>query len=209
MKKLKFAVPLSRPWRVSLGLMLLAALVLAGASCGEEERSKRKKDEDEEDEEEDKLKDYTLYENEKWNFKIYYPNDWEKEVLSEEADGIMLGFLSPQENEEDYFAENVIVLAFKPELGADFSELVLQSINDLQEDPYMNLVSSSQEMISGYPCYKIIYTETWDSDNLQYLHYLINANDTWYQILYTAEQATYSKFLEQVETMIDSFEILK
>lgn len=38
MRKFKFIIPISRLWRVSLGLMLLAVLVLVREMCGKEEK---------------------------------------------------------------------------------------------------------------------------------------------------------------------------
>lgn len=199
MKKLKIVVP----------FLLLAALVLTGAMCEKEKRERKKEKEEEEEEEEEKLEDYTLYENKKWDFKIYYPKDWEKEIVVDDPDGVMVGFTSPEEDPEDYLLENVVVVAAEPDPYEDFDEMATEMINGIQEDEYLGLVDYSKEMIAGYPGYKIIFTEETYEGELKYLYYCMNAGETWYLILYTAGKDTYSKYFEQVETMIDTFEITK
>ena len=198
MKKLKLAIP----------LLLLLALVLTGAMCEEEER-KRKKDKDDEDEEEE-LKDYTLYEDEKWNFKIYYPKDWGKEIISDEPEGAAVAFTASAESPEDFFLEGVVVVVSVADPSEDFDELVAEIISEIQEGEYWELIDYSEEMIGGYMGYKVIYTETYYAEKTKYLHYFVNGGDTWYQIMYGAEnEVKYNKYLEQVEIIINSFEITK
>lgn len=198
MKKLKLAVP----------LLLLLALVLTGAMCEEEER-KRKKEKDDEDEEEE-LKDYTLYENEKWNFEIYYSKDWGKEIISDEPEGVAVGFTAPAETPEDYFLEGVVVVASVADPYEDFDGLMAEIINEIQEGEYWEMVDYSREMIGGYPGYKMTYIEIYYTEETKYLHYFVDGGDTWYQILYAAEgEDKYDKYLEQVETTINSFKVTK
>ncbi len=207
MKKLKLAIPLSRLWRVSLWMILLLALVLTGAMCEEEERRRKKDDEDDEEEE---LKDYTLYENEKWNFKIYYPKDWGKEIVFDEPEGVGVGFTAPAESPEDYFLEGVVVIASAADPNQGFDELMTKIINEIQEGEYWELVDYSKKMIGEYMGYKIIYIETYYAEETKYLHYFVDGGDNWYQILYGAEnEVKYNKYLEQVEIMVNSFEIIK
>jgi len=195
MKKLKFIfVPL-----------LLMSLVLIGLSCGEEER-RRSKDDDEEKEK------YLSYENTKWGLEIEYPEDWEKEEEDYGADEFAVVFTSPPEDEEDTDKENLLVYVStaRPE---DFDELMAGLLADLSGDPYITMIDSERIMISGYPGYKVNYTykdyysEELDEEKIRYLHYFINAGDTWYQVLYVSLESTYSKYIDQVEIMIDSFKI--
>ena len=185
-KKLKFII---------VPVLLLAVLVLIGASCGEEDR--RSSRDDDEDEEE-----CLTYENEKWDFEIEYPEDWEKEENDYSLDEFTVSFVTPPEDEDDEVRENLLVYASTAP-SDDFDELMGDLIADLSGDSYVTLLGYEKIMVSGHPGYKAnyIYEET------QYLHYFINAGDTWYQILYVALESTYSKYLDQAETMIDSFEI--
>jgi len=198
MKKLKLFLP----------ILLLTALVLTGAMCEEEERRRnREKDDDDEEEE---LKDYTLYENEKWNFKIYYPKDWGKEIISDEPEGTAVGFTAPAESPEDFFLEGIAVVASVADPYEDFDELIVEIVNGIEESEYGELVDYSEEIIGGYPSYKMIYVETYYAEETKYLHYFVNGGDIWYQIIYVAGgEDKYDKYLEQVEIMIGTFEVTK
>ena len=187
MKKLKFII---------VPVLLLTALVLIGASCGGEDR-KRSRDEDEDEEK------YLTYENERWGFEIEYPEEWEKEEEEDNNfDEFAVIFLTPPEDEDDEVRENILVYASTAPAD-DFDELMAELIADLSGDSYVTLLGYKNVMISGYPAYEASYLY----EDIQYLHYFINAGDTWYQILYVALESTYSKYLDQIETMIDSFEI--
>jgi len=198
MKKLKFII---------VPVLLLTALVLIGADCGDKS-SKKSRDRDD-DEEEEK---YLTYENAKWGFEIKYPEDWEKEEDSSVNEFAVI-FYAPPESEKDEAKENLLVYAStaQPE---DFDELMVGLIEDLSGDSYVTLLDYKKVMISGYPGYRASYiyknyssSDEIDMGEIQYLHYFVNAGDTWYQILYVALESTYSKYLDQAETMIDSFKI--
>ena len=186
MKKLKLII---------VPVLLLTALVLIGASCGEEDR-RRSRDEDEDEEE------YLTYESEKWGFEIKYPEDWEKEEEDYGSEEFTVTFITPPEDEDDEIKENLLVYASTAP-SDDFDELMADLIADLSGDSYVTLLDYEKVMISGYPGYKASYIY----EEIQYLHYFINAGDTWYQILYVALESTYSKYLDQAETMIDSLEV--
>jgi len=189
MKRLKFII---------VPVLLLTALVLIGADCGEES-SRKSRDKDEEEEKEK----YLTYENEEWGFEIKYPEDWKEEEEEDYGfDEFAVVFTTPPEDEDDEVKENFLVYASiaPPD---DFDELITDLIADLSGDSYVTLLDYEKVMISGYPGYKTSYIY----GDIQYLHYFINAGDTWYQILYVALENTYSKYLEQAETMVDSFEI--
>ncbi len=183
-RKLKFII---------IPVLLLTALVLIGADCGEEDR-KRSRDKDDEEE------NYLTYKNEKWGFEIKYPEDWEKEEEDYSYDEFTVFFISPFEDEDDENRENLLVYASTAEPD-DFDELMTDLIADLSEST--TLLDYEKLMVSGHPGYKASYIY----DEIQYLHYFVNAGDTWYQILYVALESTYSKYVDQVETMINSLEI--
>ncbi len=191
--------------KIIIASLLLISLVLIGASCGEGERRKSR-DEYEEEEE------YLTYENQKWGFEIKYPEDWEKEEEDSSVDEFAVVFTTPPEDENDTVKENLLIYASTAQPD-DFDELMGDLIEDLSGDSYVTLLGYSKIMVSGHPGYKVSYTysdyysEELGEQSLQYLHYFINAGDFWYQVLYVALESTYSKYLDQAETMIDSLDI--
>ncbi len=192
MKKLKIFIP----------ILLLAVLILTGFSCGEE--SKRKKDEDEE---KDELEDYTLYKNEEWDFEIYYPEDWEKEIVFDEIEGIQAYFTSPEQGPADDFQESVFLMVGEPDPYTDFDEYATDTVAMMEADEATEMIKFSKETISGYPAYKLVYAQSSDWGEYQSLEHFLNTGDTWALISYTAKKDQYSEFLDEVEIMVDSFEI--
>lgn len=194
MRKLKFII---------IPVLLLTALVLIGASCGEKETRKKDRDKEEPEQEEN----YLTFENTKWKFEIDYPEDWEKEIIAEEPDGVAVAFITPEEGPTDDFQEYIIVVAAEPNPYEDFDELMGEAIREFPEQEDMDLIDSSKVIIAGYLSYKLIYTQIEYESELQYLHYFLDSGDVWYQILYIAKKSQYPKYLEQVETVINSFEV--
>lgn len=191
MKRFKIIIPL-----------LLVSLLLVGAQCGDDS-SKRSESEDEE--KEDKFENYLTYQNEEWGFEIKYPKDWEKEEEDYGYDGFSVIFITPQEGPDDMTSENVIVFVSGPE-PEDFDELMTLIIEEFPLDSNKELFDYSRVMISGYPGYKLEYSDRSLGD-LRHRHYFINAGDVWYQVLYTTLESTYSEYLEQFEVMINSIKL--
>jgi hypothetical protein len=183
-------------------VLILAVLVLIGVGYKKENSEKP----EEEKNEEEKFEDYSDYKNEQWDFEIKYPNDWGKQEETLDA-GFAVSFLAPQETSDDSAWENVTVLALMPE-QQNFDELMAQTIEEIPKDSNANLMDYSKVIVSGYPGYKLSYSYVdYYSGKLQSLHYFINAGDKWYQILYVALESTYSQYLPQAQTMINSFVI--
>jgi hypothetical protein len=188
--------------KIIIPIFLLVSLILIGAGCGKEDSEESEKEKDEEE----KFKDYLNYENEQWEFEIKYPQDWEKQEETFDS-GFTVGFLSPQENDDDLTRENVVVFASLPE-QQNFDDLMAQAIEEIPKDSNANLIDYSRVIVSGYPAYKLNYSYLdYYSGKLLYLHYFINAGDKWYQVLYVALESTYSQYLPEAQTIIDSFVI--
>ncbi len=184
-----------------LCLFLLTALVLVGASCGESSsKSKSKK------EEEPKEK-YLTYKNTDWNFQIDYPEKWEEDVAEQGTDYVMIAIVSPAENDKDNFQENLVVAVGLPDPYNSFEDLMQGIIEDSSDEQYIKDFKYSKVKVAGYPAYKFTYTELWEEGNLKYLFYFLDAGDRWAYLLYTAEEDSYSEYLDQVEEMVDSFKL--
>ena len=186
---------------------LLLALVLTGVSCqdGSDKSSDKEKEKEKKITEEE---EYSFYENKSWGFEIQYPKDWKEELIANEYDGVAVGFLSPLEEKEDSFQENVVVVASEPASG-DFDELMEEAIANLEEYEYGELIAYSKKTIAGFPAYELIYTDRYDKDIKKQLHCFINAGDVWYQLLYTAPENTFVDYLPKAKEIINSFKITK
>ena len=188
-KKMKYFIP-----------VMLIALILTGASCGEDDDKKS----DKKKEKVDVYASYDTYEKESWGFDIKYPEDWEREILTNTTEEFVVGFLSPKEGKDDLFTQNLIVYASLAQ-PQDFDELMQIGIEEMSKNPSVDLDSSKKVMISGSPAYEVKYSVADVTVTFKYLHYFINGGKFWYQVLYTADEEGYATFVAEAQKMIDSF----
>ena len=121
-KKLKYFIP-----------VILIALVLTGASCGEDDDKKSDREK-----KPDVYASYETYNKESWNFDIKYPEDWEREILTDNREEFVVGFLSPQEGEEDMFTQNLIVFASLSQ-PQDFDEVMQLGIAEMSKESSIDM----------------------------------------------------------------------
>jgi len=198
MKKIKIAIS-----------FLLLALILTGVGCGDfSDQSPKKEGKEKDEKESENEEDYSLYKNKDWDFEIKYPNDWEKEIITDEHSGTAVAFLSPLKDDKDNFQENVVVIAAESKPG-DFDELMQEAIESLKNYKHEKLVSHSKKIISGYSGYELVYIDDYSGGVKKQLHCFINADDVWYQILYTADEGNFVEYLAWAEIIINSFKITK
>lgn len=195
MKRIKYFIPV---------VVVLVGLVLVGVFYKGDENEKSEKKE----KKPDIYVSYDVYEKESWGFDIKYPEDWDKEILGNNAEGFAVGFRSPEEGEDDMFAQNLIVFAAVPK-PQDFDKMMEVGINEMSADPSIDIDDYRKVIISEHPAYLIEYSIADATTEFKYLHYFINGGEFWYQILYTADIDGYLTFVEEAQKIIDSFVIKK
>lgn len=136
------------------------------------------------------------YKNDFRGFEIDYPSNWEKKEMGESESEFSIGFIG--EN------GNVLVTAIQPTEN-DFDELMQSGIAKISKD--LDLKESKKVSLAGYPGYLLDYSGSDYDTESRYLHYFINGDDVWYQLLYTAEIDFYEENLEIVQKMFNSFVI--
>jgi len=196
MKKLKYLiVPL-----------MLFSLILIGGMC-EKESSRRSKDRDDEEEEEleeeeeEEKKDILTYKNTQWSFELDYPNTWELEEENDANGNLNVRIYSPFESASDQDREMVVVVA-EPKPPQSFDEVVNQYIEIVKTEG--EFLSSSKKTISGHPAYEINYILDAGA-KVRFSHYIIDGGSgIWYEIAYVALENTYSKFLNDFQTILNS-----
>lgn len=184
--------------------LLLFTLVLVGAICEGDDDKKSKKPK-----EEDKYEDYTNYENKDWKLAVKYPDNWEKEIFTNEVEmdeDFIVGFKSSKEGDLDTFLETVVILASEAQ-PQDFDELMELGIDELAKKESTNIINYSKVIVSGYSGYKVRYNYQDGGIQWEYLHYFIDAKSFWYQILYTGQGNGFDIHLEKAKMIIDSLEL--
>jgi len=202
MKKLKYLiVPL-----------MLFSLILIGGMC-EKESSRRSRDrddeeeeelEEEEEEEEEEKKDVFTYKNTQWKFELDYPDTWEIEEMDDANGNLNLRIYSPLESPNDQDREMVVVVA-ESQPPQTFDESINQYIEIVKSEG--EFLSSSKKTLKGHPAYEINYILDMGA-KVKFSHYIIDGGSgTWYEIAYVALDTTYSKFLNDFQTILNSFTI--
>lgn len=147
-------------------------------------------------------RDFLTYNNSENNLSIRYPDNW---IKKEEENGVM--FISPKENSEDIFQENIGVtvqtLANSTVTLEQITAASLEQLKNMITD--FSLVSSTQINLANMPAKKLIYTGKFGNFNIKWLQVIALEKDKFYIITYTAEASTYNNALNLVEEMIDSF----
>ena len=157
-----------------------------------------------ETEETKELGELFSYSNDQWKFEIKYPHDWEPLLIDENEESFSVGFQKVSESSGNNFISGILVSAF-------FSEEDFETVMEEGADLIVagaRIISSEKIEISQSPAYVFEYIVTDYISSIKYLHYFIEGNDYWYQILYFAESSDYDKNIELIKRSIKSFKIL-
>ncbi|MCL6613224.1 MAG: hypothetical protein K6U03_01165 [Firmicutes bacterium] len=147
-----------------------------------------------------------LYQNKKYQIEALYPKSWE---IAEETFGVQVMFISPFENSDDKFRENVnIVIKELEQTAADLeaiSQASIEQISQLITD--FKLISYEKVQFSGYESRLIIYSGKQGIFKLKFLQVLVIRNNILYVITFTAQEEAFNRYLPAATTIIDSFKI--
>ena len=147
------------------------------------------------------------YSNAAENLEIDYPADWE---LQEGFMGTVAVFLSPAESEADLFQENLNIgtqdLSATPMSLASYTEINVLQIEELITDS--EVLESTSTTLAGNPAHVVVYTGAQGVFTLKWLQVWTIKDNMVYMLTYTAEEASYNKFMSSIEGMINSFKIM-
>lgn len=150
---------------------------------------------------------FSKYKNEKEGYSISYPSDW---ALEEGLNGVSVIFLSNQDNELDFFRENVSVVV--QDLSSDpmnLTEYSAKAVHQMEAVFKDNLVIRASEpaLFAKIRGYKFEYFGKGEGTDLHFLIYWTVTGLTAYQVTYTAVSSQYERYLPKVNRMIQSFRI--
>lgn len=135
-----------------------------------------------------------------FNFVINYPQNWEIKQIS----GIV-AFLSPMENNEDKFRENVNVLVEDLSNNPLNLEQYEKAAVDawLKADSKLRLIDTQKINLKGQDAFYTIA----ENDTLKFKQYILVKNNKAFVLTFTSEPGKFDKFLNIAETIMKSFEI--
>lgn len=154
-----------------------------------------------------KTENFAVYENQTPSLKMEYPATWK---AAEGAAGAIVAFLSPLESKEDFFRENVNVLAedlsAHPTLTVDgYTGLGIAKLPMYITD--FKLIGTRRHTLSGLPAQIIEYTGRQGVFQIHILQAMTIADKKAYVVTFTAEEANYERYLPAAKRIIDSLAI--
>ncbi len=180
-----------------LGILLLLGMLglyLTGG-CLQQENSKFYKP-----------KNFLTYENGSYGVRIKYPQEWTK---TEGAMGTVVVFLSPKQNDSDPFQENLNIIVQNLPASTTLNVVTEETINQVKQlIQNATIIESTDTTLAGVPAYKIVYSGKMREYTLKWIQIWTVKNNKMYSITYTAEINSYSYYLDVIQKMIDSFEII-
>jgi hypothetical protein len=128
--------------------------------------------------------------------KIDYPSNWDKREC---PDSVMFG--------PDYFRIDLEVETESLFPSTDTPQKYMREVLNENREYQMDIIGLNETTVNDYPAYRAQY-KIGDSITLSY--FIVDKNDyTGYHIEYDAEEKYFSKYLPDIERMVNSFQITK
>ncbi len=150
---------------------------------------------------------YKLFRSTPLGFSIEYPDFWNKN--SDNKEGIAV-FVTPAEGYSDQHSESLSVQRFTPDMA--YTDYVRGYVSDLESSvENYKLVSEKETTLAGQKAYQIVYeSSTADGKNaLRFMQTFAEYKEKIYVLTYIGEFESYTYFLKDIETMIETFKFLK
>jgi serine/threonine-protein kinase len=144
------------------------------------------------------------YSNHSPDFTVDHPISWDEASFP----GALVVFTTSSSEPSDAFAENVNVLQQSVPEGTTLQEYTTQSLaqaDDIIED--FQVVSSHTTTLSTLPAQELEYTGIVGGRNLQFFAAWTISGTSAYVLTYTAEPASYQRYLTEAVAIIRSFSL--
>jgi len=141
------------------------------------------------------------YKSPYFDFRVSYPAEWTFKEISR-----VVTFISPKENIADDYNENItIAVEPLPQNSPTLEEYASTVLSDLTLKRTNNqLVSHGEKSIKK----KLFYFVVWkNTTGLELKRYIIFSGSSVYNIIYTAKENKFDRYLPQAEQIIGSLEI--
>ncbi|GAB4538484.1 MAG: hypothetical protein Tsb0014_28120 [Pleurocapsa sp.] len=151
---------------------------------------------------------FISYDNTQLGIKIDHPENWSEQNDSDVFQESVV-FISPRENKKDNFQEKVKILIQKSSIPINLSEYTKQSIYQIK-NASNKIIEQPQDIdLTQGKGVRIVYEREENGLTIKQQEVWAIKGDQIYNIIYSAESKKYAKFASQVETMIQSFEIIE
>lgn len=153
---------------------------------------------------------FLTYENPTYGIGIKYPQDWTKKERTTEGTKAV-AFLSPKKDDSEMSQVGLEIFVLDMPTQVTLDEYTQSVVNTQITDcemPNCNIIDSGDTTLANNLAYKLIRTTETSQHKLTSMSIWTIKDNKLYSLMYTAESAEYSKYLDTVNEMIDSFEII-
>lgn len=155
-------------------------------------------------------KKFTNYVNNDYQFSLKYPQNWSQRQLDDPITGEVVVFNSPLETDTDLFREKVYIaveyLPTKSTSLEQYTQTVFERIHQTKGSN-IEIHEDYKTSIDKFPAHRVIYSRQEGKLLLRQMETFTIRNNQVYIAIYTAERAKFSKFSNNVEKIINSWEI--
>ncbi len=155
--------------------------------------------------------DKNLYTNKELGFSLEYPKNYT--LTKKNRFGIFIEIYPNEKNPDGVFQENLFLITndvadHKNKIDLDqYVDLNIKKIKKVSKK--INIISSEETTLNGYPAQKIVLTGTGENGDLKWMQKYTIINNRGYIFTYDARPDKYDNYLEEFEKIIDSFNISK
>ncbi|HBR14278.1 MAG TPA: hypothetical protein DD723_01890 [Candidatus Omnitrophica bacterium] len=155
-------------------------------------------------------REYIRYKDPQGRFLMEYPSDWTI-ADKNKTQGAEVVFVSPKENDLDFFQENFsVIVQDVPKHLNNLDMYTKTAIHQMQVVFKSNLVilKSEPAPLAGRPGHHFVFLGKGPDVEFQYKIQWALDDSKAYQVTFTAMSSTYENFVPKVEMMMKSFKIL-
>lgn len=147
------------------------------------------------------------YQNSANQFKIKYPEKWEKQESQNPFTPDVVVFISPKKNSADAYQEKITVSIETLEKPMSLDEYNKWSLNQIKTLTDVKILEENAKTVANNSGYAVVFDAKEEAKNMKKMQAWTLINNKAYVLTYTAEKADYSEYLKTAESMVNSLEI--
>lgn len=155
-----------------------------------------------------KVENFLTYQNSENQFKIKYPEKWEKQELQNPTSPDVVVFTAPKKNSADSFQEQVIISIEKLDKPMSLDEYNKWSLNQIKTTSSdVKILEENSKTLANNPGHAVVFDAKDGEKDTKKMQTWTLMNNQAYVLTYTAEKMEYSEYMKTAEAMIKSWEI--
>ena len=155
-----------------------------------------------------KVENLLTYQSSTHQFKIKYPEKWEKQESQNTLISDVVVFLAPKKNSTDSFQEQITVSIEdlpKPMSLDEYNQSSINSIKNNFND--VKILEENAKSFAKKPGHTVIFDAQDGQKATKIMQTWTLMNNKAYVLTYTAEKSEYSEYINTAEAMMNSLEI--